>query len=76
MKHKISITTEPIEVSILGNLQNGSVVVLGYFIFVFMSWDCIRLFFLNPLIPFNTEYLNATGAAANEIVKLYLFYER
>ena len=38
MKLKISITTEPIEFSILGKIHLGNKVILGYFTFRFMAF--------------------------------------
>ena len=43
LKLRISITTEPIGLSILSELQIGPVMVLGYFIFRFKSWDSFKL---------------------------------
>ena len=51
MKLKISITSEPIEFSILGKLHIGPGVVLGYLFFIFKNLDS-----LNPIsAPSNTE---------------------
>ncbi len=55
--------TELIGFFILSNLHVGPVMVLGYFIFRFISWDGFKLFF-NPNTTLNTEPLDARGVTA------------
>ena len=62
LKIKILVTTELIGFSILSKLYIGLVMVLGYFIFKFMS--LLSAFFLAPL---NTEPLDARGTYASLI---------
>ena len=40
----ISLTTKPIGFAILGKLNIGRVIVLGYFIFSFRTWDGLSYF--------------------------------
>ena len=44
LKLKITITTEPFELSILGQLRIGPVMVLCYFIVRINAWDAFGIF--------------------------------
>ena len=66
LKLTISITAEPIGFSILDKFHVGSIMVLGYFIFRFESWDGLKLWLFECRAP------RCRDVTASNI-KLYFF---
>ena len=64
LKLKISITTEPIEISLLGKLYRGTGMVVRYFMLIFKSSDGFRV--ISDLVfSIKTEPLDAVGTATS-----------